>query len=85
MCYDRLPIKLPIISDSIATQFSSDSSIAFALYQEYQLFNEHITLVRSHLETLSKYILYNTQIFPVEWKQIAFTLQSQRVPESKFK
>lgn len=80
MCYDRLPPKLSLISDSLC-QFGPNQSIAFSLYQEYNLFNENMILVRHHLENLEKYILYNTQIFPEEWKHIALTLQSQRVPD----
>ena len=40
-----------------------------------------MSLVRNHLENLQKYILLDTQIFPIEWKTIGLSLQSQRVPD----
>ena len=79
MCHDRLPSKLPNISDK-HIEFSPENSVTFALYQEYNLYNENISLVKAHLENIEKFILYNTDIFPAEWKAIALTLQSQRVP-----
>ena len=79
MCYDRLPSKLPNIQDKYI-EFNPENSVAFALYQEYNLYNENISLVKVHLENIEKFILYNTDIFPNEWKGIALTLQSQRVP-----
>lgn len=81
MCHDRLPPSLPNISDK-HIEFSPDNSVTFALYQEYNLYNENISLVKVHLENIEKFILYNTDIFPAEWKSIALTLQSQRVPNA---
>ena len=45
------------------------------------MFNENIDLIRNHIDNLEKYLLLNTQLFPKEWKSIALSLQSQRVPE----
>ncbi len=105
MCNDRLPPKLPTLSETLRDTFGPDKSISFALFQvtfskhltiknkkchlnqlyfifqEYNLFNENIELVRRHLENLEKYILLNTEMFPNEWKKIALSLQSQRVPD----
>lgn len=38
-------------------------------------------LVQDHLKNIEKYLLLNTQLFPKEWKNIALSLQLQRVPE----
>lgn len=81
MCHDRLPSKLPNISEK-HIEFSPENSVTFALYQEYNLYNNNISLVKAHLENIEKFILYNTDIFPAEWKSIALTLQSQRVPSA---
>lgn len=80
MCTDRLPGKLPNMNQD-RLEFMPTNSVAFALCEEYNSFNDNISLVKGHLENLEKFILFNTQIFPVEWKQIALTLQSQRVPD----
>ena len=37
--------------------------------------------VQYHLKNIEKFLLLNTQLFPKEWKSIALSLQSQRVPE----
>lgn len=81
MCHDRLPSKLPNISDK-HIEFCPENSVTFALYQEYNLYNNNISLVKAHLENIEKFILFKIDIFPAEWKSIALTLQSQRVPSA---
>jgi hypothetical protein len=49
--------------------------------KECKLFNENMEMVKHHLKNIEKYLLLNTQLFPKEWKNIAFSLQSQRVPD----
>ena len=79
MCYEQLPSKLPILNDKLI-EIKSDNSIAFAFYQEYKIFNETMDMVRHHLKMIEKYLLLNTKLFPSEFKSIALSLQSQRVP-----
>jgi hypothetical protein len=38
-------------------------------------------MIQSHLATIERYLLINTDLFPSEWKNIAYKLQYQRVPE----
>jgi hypothetical protein len=45
------------------------------------MFNQNLRMVQEHLRNLEKYLLLNTQLFPREWKSIALSLQSQRVPD----
>lgn len=102
MCNDKLPPKLPNVSNKKLINFSPENSISYALYQvyfekftflinylliliilikEYKLYNENIDLVKNHIKNLEKYLLLNTQLFPHEWKDIALSLQLQRVPD----
>ncbi|CAF0814108.1 unnamed protein product [Brachionus calyciflorus] len=79
LCNDKLPPLLPKIDE---TKLSLDPghSIAFAIYQEYKLFNRNMKIIQYHLKNIEKFLLLNTQLFPREWKSIALSLQSQRVP-----
>lgn len=45
------------------------------------MFNKKMKIIYSDLKNMEKYLLLNTQLFPREWKNIALSLQSQRVPE----
>ena len=80
LCNDKLP---PLLSDLGRNpfEFKPENAINFFIYQEYELFNKTMRMVRDHLKNLEKYLLLNTQLFPREWKTIALSLQSQRVPE----
>ncbi len=49
--------------------------------KESLLFNQNLRMVHDHLRNLEKYLLLNTTLFPREWKPIALSLQSQRVPD----
>jgi len=79
MCYEQLPSKLPAFNDKLM-DLKSDNSIAFSFYQEYKIFNETMDMVKDHLKMIEKYLLLNTRLFPSEFKSIALSLQSQRVP-----
>jgi hypothetical protein len=79
MCYEQLPSKLPAFNDKLV-DLKSDNSIAFSFYQEYKIFNETMDMVKDHLKMIEKYLLLNTRLFPSEFKNIALSLQSQRVP-----
>jgi hypothetical protein len=81
LCNEKLPGFLPKLHDDKYIEFKPDNAVAFAIYREYNLFNENMRLVKNHLKNIEKYLLLNTQLFPSEWKDIALTLQSQRVPD----
>ena len=79
MCYEQLPSKLPLFNEKII-DLKTENSIAYAFYQEYKLFNDTLDMVKYHLKMIEKYLLLNTHLFPNEFKKIALSLQSQRVP-----
>jgi hypothetical protein len=84
LCNDKLPPMLQLLNNNESKyiiEIKPENSIAFAIYQECLFYNENMKLVREHLKNLEKYLLLNTQLFPKEWKSIALSLQSQRVPE----
>lgn len=74
-CKEKLPPALKIIE---LKEFND--SVSLALYEECVAYNNYIQLIQNHLKEVEKYILVNTNLFPVEWKNMALTLQLQRVP-----
>ncbi|RNA04920.1 dynein beta ciliary-like, partial [Brachionus plicatilis] len=80
LCNEKLPPLLPKL-DKSELKFDPSNSVAFAIFKEYNIFNEQMKFINSDLKNIEKYLLLNTQLFPKEWKNIALSLQSQRVPE----
>jgi len=76
-CRENLPpyLKLNIL------QKSSINALISTLNEEFIEFNQKLRIINNHLSDLEKYLLTNTQLFPIEWKNIALSLQLQRVPQ----
>ncbi len=45
------------------------------------MYNDQFKIVSNHLNEFQKYLLMETEMFPDEWRKIAFTLQFQRIPD----
>jgi hypothetical protein len=54
--------------------------VSLALYEECISYNNYIELIQIHLREIEKYVLVDINLFPIEWKNMALTLQLQRVP-----